>query len=84
MYPFSAECTHCGAVHFNDFTVANNKRAGIEWLGIETTIGQYREESTGVVKNAVIIAQLNYPDAPPCTAKGLVLPFGSGKLFFSG
>ena len=59
--------------------MANNKRGGIEWLETEATVGQYREDSTPVIKDAVIVARFAYAGAPPCTAKGLVLPFGSGK-----
>lgn len=35
-------------------------------------------ESSGMVKDSVIIGHLNSADHPPCTQRGIVMPFGSG------
>ena len=78
----SGECADCGAVHFLDFIVANNHRAGIEWLHVtDTKVGQFHPRQGPGIKDAVIIGHLQYTERPACTMLGLVLPFQSGRVF---
>ena len=78
------ECTDCGAVHFIDTVVANNKRAGIEWLHVsDVKKGQFKPRTGALIKDAVVIANLQYEGHPPCTKQGIVLPFGSGDNIYN-
>ena len=79
-YCLLGECADCGAVHFENFVVANNYKAGIEWLHVEEVkVGQFSPRQGALVKNAVIIGHLQYEERPVCSMLGMVLPFNSGN-----
>lgn len=72
------ECAQCGAIQFHDFVTANNLLAGIEYFHIKLQNWGSWGTDYAMVKNAVIIASLEYEGHPRATKRGLVLPFDSG------
>ena len=43
-------------------------------------LGQFSLRQGPAIVNAVVIGHLNYDSHPPCTKRGIVLPFGSGEF----
>lgn len=76
-----AEWVHCGAIQFHDFIVANNFMAGIEmYFIIRKTKFPYYTDKGAMLKDLTVISHLNTDDHPPCTRRGIVLPFANGLL----
>ncbi|CAD5115663.1 DgyrCDS4618 [Dimorphilus gyrociliatus] len=76
-----AEWVHCGAMQFQDFVVANNYMAGVEmYFIIRKTEFPYYSEKGALLKDLTVIGHLNSDERPPCTKRGIVLPFDNGLL----
>ena len=74
-----AEWVEGGAIQFVDFMVANNFMSGLEAFFIEKHVPKY-EPNGAMWSGATVIGHLNYAGHPPCTKRGLVLPFSNGLL----
>ena len=74
-----AEWVECGAIQLHGFVVANNFKAGMENYFIHHETEKYSEKGA-MIKDAVVIGQLNYQGHPSCTRRGLAMPFSNGLL----
>lgn len=76
------EFVHAGALQIHGGVLANNFMSGIEMFHIYRHSGEveFFTENGVLFKDTVIISQLKNSDHPPCTKKGIVLPFGRGLL----
>ena len=76
-----AEWGEGGAIQFVGFVVANNFFAGLEMLFVHVPNDDRYSLTTGaIIKDCFVIAHFNMNSHPPCTIRGVVLPFASGVL----
>ncbi|KAM9839131.1 PKHD1 like 1, tandem duplicate 1 [Aulostomus maculatus] len=76
-----AEWVNVGAVQFEDFTMVNNEKAGIDAKRImQWAVSSFGEDGGAVVSNSTIVAhvdELGLGDGY-CTRRGVITPFDDG------
>ncbi|KAJ8389419.1 hypothetical protein AAFF_G00119570 [Aldrovandia affinis] len=81
-----AEWVNVGAVHFSDFLMVNNEKAGIEAKRIiPKFVSRWGEEGGAVVKNCTIVGHLDELGlgGSYCSARGIILPLDDGMSVLS-
>ena len=76
-----AEWVEAGPIQLHNFVLANNFMSNFEMFFIRNTLPTQRYNHDGaLLKDSVVIGRLNSANRPPCTKKGIVLPFSNGLL----
>uniref|UniRef100_A0AAV2K2L6 G8 domain-containing protein n=1 Tax=Knipowitschia caucasica TaxID=637954 RepID=A0AAV2K2L6_KNICA len=74
-----AEWVNVGAVHFNNFLMVNNEKAGTEHKRILINyIDSFSPEGGAVVSNSVIVGRVDELGLDLCTFRGIIAPLDDG------
>lgn len=72
-----AEWVNVGAIHFNNFLMVNNEKAGIEMKRVFNSFVDGWGANGAMIKNATIAGYVDELSSD-CTSKGIILPFNEG------